>query len=1064
MRKLSALFILFCFTLQVAAQQNPVKWLRQSSISPDGQTIAFAWQGDIFTVNINGGEAKQLTSHPSHESNPLWTADGKEVIFSSEREGTADLWAVSAEGGAPRRITTYNGSEKPIAVGPDGTIYFTSNIQYDVNYSNFPNTPQLYSVSQSGGKIRQVTSLPISNLSINASGVMLYEDRKGVEDPLRKHHTSSVTRDIWKFDPADGTYTKLSSFIGENRNPVFAPDGVTYYFLSEQSGDFNVWKASLDGSKAEQITKFKDNPVRYLSIAGDGTMVFSYNGELYTLKDGSEPRKIEVSIAKDSYEREKIFRSSTALRSLSPSPKGKEVALISRGDVYVTSVEGDFTARITDTPEQERGVSFSKDGRTIYYASERNGEWGIWRSSLENKKDNYFCISQKFKEERFTKEGETCFQPAVSPDGKWVAFLRDRTEVVIKKTNGGGEKSLLKGVNYSYTDGDQSFEWSPDSRYLLCTYMADGGWNHEDVALINIEDGSIINLTESGYSDDNFRWAMKGKAMTWQSDKAGFRSHGSWGAEGDIYLMFFDDKEFANFKKTEKDTDFDKLIKSADKKAEKKEKKDSLDKEKKSEKLELELERRDDRIVRLTSHSGRLGDYYLTDDGEKLYYTVLLEKSLDLCCLDVKKKSIKVIKKGFYGAFIPSLDGKELYALTSLGAFKVDVKGGTLKEISFKGEYEYFPYKEREYIFNHVWKQVVEKFYDPQIHGVDWAGIKENYALFLPYINNSRDFVELLSEMLGELNASHTGARYYNFPLGAPGVARIGVIFDEEYNGKGLKIKELLRGGALSVSDPEIKAGDLILAVNGKEIEEGTEWYTALERTTGKRTMLTVKKGHKTEEIYLTPNSSDAELLYKRWVRHNEEMVARLSGGKVGYVHVRGMDSGSFREVYSKVLGKYRSCGAVIIDTRHNGGGWLHDDLASLLNGKAYLDFKPRGQYISTEPYSKWTKPSCVLIGEDNYSDACGFPFVYKTLGIGKLIGAPVPGTMTAVWWERQIDPTIVFGIPQVGAWSYKDNRYLENLQIEPDILVYNDPASILRGEDKQIEAAVAEMLREIGE
>ena len=193
-------------------------------------------------------------------------------------------------------------------------------------------------------------------------------------------------------------------------------------------------------------------------------------------------------------------------------------------------------------------------------------------------------------------------------------------------------------------------------------------------------------------------------------------------------------------------------------------------------------------------------------------------------------------------------------------------------------------------------------------------------------------------------------------------------------------------------------------------------------------------------------------------------MVARLSGGKVGYVHVRGMDSGSFREVYSKVLGKYRSCGAVIIDTRHNGGGWLHDDLASLLNGKAYLDFKPRGQYISTEPYSKWTKPSCVLIGEDNYSDACGFPFVYKTLGIGKLIGAPVPGTMTAVWWERQIDPTIVFGIPQVGAWSYKDNRYLENLQIEPDILVYNDPASILRGEDKQIEAAVAEMLREIGE
>jgi C-terminal processing protease CtpA/Prc len=174
------------------------------------------------------------------------------------------------------------------------------------------------------------------------------------------------------------------------------------------------------------------------------------------------------------------------------------------------------------------------------------------------------------------------------------------------------------------------------------------------------------------------------------------------------------------------------------------------------------------------------------------------------------------------------------------------------------------------------------------------------------------------------------------------------------------------------------------------------------------------------------------------------------------------MDSESFRRVYSDLLGKYRTCEAVIVDTRHNGGGWLHDDLATLLDGVGYIRFEPRGQYIGTEPYNKWTKPSCVLVGEDNYSDACGFPYVYKTLGIGKLIGAPVPGTMTAVWWENQIDPSIVFGIPQVGAMAVKEGRYLENMQIEPDILVYNDPASVLRGEDKQLEAAVAEMLKTI--
>ena len=182
------------------------------------------------------------------------------------------------------------------------------------------------------------------------------------------------------------------------------------------------------------------------------------------------------------------------------------------------------------------------------------------------------------------------------------------------------------------------------------------------------------------------------------------------------------------------------------------------------------------------------------------------------------------------------------------------------------------------------------------------------------------------------------------------------------------------------------------------------DWYGLLKMKAGKKTVISVSKnGKKAQEMYIVPSYSDNSALYRRWVEQREEMVKKLSGGKVAYVHVQGMDSDSFRKVYSELLGKYRNCQAVIVDTRHNGGGWLHDDLATLLSGQAYIRFEPRGQYIGTEPYSKWTKPSCVLIGEDNYSDASGFPYVYKTLGIGKLIGAPVPGTMTAVWWETRL-------------------------------------------------------------
>ena len=355
-----------------------------------------------------------------------------------------------------------------------------------------------------------------------------------------------------------------------------------------------------------------------------------------------------------------------------------------------------------------------------------------------------------------------------------------------------------------------------------------------------------------------------------------------------------------------------------------------------------------------------------------------------------------------------------------------------------------------------------EKFYDKNIHGLDWAAMKANYEQFLPYITNNYDFQDLLSEMLGELNGSHTGARYR-----APAqvnVGYLGVLFDMQYKGKGLSIAEILPGSVLALADPEIKAGDIILAIDGKPIEEGTQWYDAFLNKVGERVLLKIKKNKpKAEvELFVTPVRSEAEGLYKRWVRRREEMVQKLSNGRVGYVHVEGMDSQSFREVFSNALGKYRNCEALIVDTRHNGGGWLHDDLATFLGGKAYIEFRPRGQYIGTEPYDKWTKPSCVLIGEDNYSDACGFPYVYRALGLGKLIGAPVPGTMTAVWWEYQIDPTLVFGIPQVTSWGLAENRPLENLQIEPDILVYNTPETMLKGQDLQLEAAVKEMLSQL--
>ncbi|MBO6248031.1 MAG: PD40 domain-containing protein, partial [Bacteroidales bacterium] len=518
-----------------------------------------------------------------------------------------------------------------------------------------------------------------------------------------------------------------------------------------------------------------------------------------------------------------------------------------------------------------------------------------------DKDEKYFTYATKFSEELVTSPDETCFQPDVSPDGKWIAFLRDRTELVIKSTKDGKEKSLLKGTNYSYQDGDQSFEWSPDSNYLLSLYQANGGWNNSDVALIDIETGEITNLTESGYSDGNFKWSLKGHAMTWESDKNGYRSHGSWGAETDIYIMFFDGKEMMKFSRDKEDEEIAKILEEGAKektekqiaKEEKKEKKDSIKQAEKPEKLKLELQDRDTRIVRLTRGSGRLGDFHLTQDGAKLYYVTRLESGSDLCVMDLKKGDIRVIKKGVYGSIVPSPDDKTLYIFSGGSISKINVASNAITPIPFAGEYEFKPGAERDYLFGHVWKQVDEKFYDPKIHGINWASYRDNYAQFMPYIENNFDFQDLLSEMLGELNGSHTGARFR--PRGEFNMGWLGVIYDFDYEGDGLKIAETLPGGALLLADPEIKAGDLIVSIDGEPIKAGKSWFKLLQNKAGKKTAVVVRKGGKDVELFVKPSGSESNLMYNRWVRNREKMTDALSGGKVGYTHVKGMDSPSFR-------------------------------------------------------------------------------------------------------------------------------------------------------------------------
>ena len=1076
MKKIFLSAALLAASLASFAQQNPL-WMRYPAISPDGSTIVFAYKGDIYSVPSQGGEARQLTTNAAFDSYPIWSPDGKKIAFASNREGSMDVYVINANGGAPARLTTNSGSELPVAFKDNDHVLFSANVMPTAQSNLFASREfsQVYEVSTQGGRPKLYSVLPMENISINAKGQVLYHDCKGYEDKWRKHHTSPITRDIWMLD--GGKYQKLTSFKGEDRNPVWAQDGQSFYYLSEQNGSFNVYHRNVGSGKDTQVTHNQKNPIRFLTSSQSGLLCYGYDGEIYTVKEGAEPQKVNISITTDNAEPSLVRQiRSNGATEIALSPSGKEVAFVMHGDVYVTSVDYKTTKRITDTPQQERNVSFSPDGRALVYASERNGVWQIYQAKIKNASDKNFTYCTDIEEEALTHSNLTSQYPAYSPDGKEVAFYEDRATLRILNLKSKDVRTVLDGkYNYSYSDGDIWFEWSPDSKWLLCSYIGTGGWNNTDIALVKADGKEVHDLTDSGYSDSNGKWVLGGKAMLFESDRAGYRSHGSWGAEDDAYLMFFDLDAYDRFRMSKEELELAEANKDVkEKKAEEKDEKKKEDKQKKAEEkgktevekvkpLELDIDNCRDRIVRLTVNSSRMGDAILDSKGEKIYYQAAFEGGYDLWCHDLKENTTTLMMKNIGGGgFVADKDVKNLF-LCNGGIKKIDLASKQTKGIDFEAPFNYKPAEERQYLFDHIWRQVKDKFYDPNLQGVDWDGYRKVYERYLPYIDNNFDFAEMLSEMLGELNASHTGCRYY--PSGASlQTAALGVFLDPNYEGDGLKIQEIIKRGPFAVKKNEVTPGSIIEKIDGTDIKAGEDYNALLDGKAGKNVRLTIKnaKGKRFDlTIKAISQGAQQELLYKRWVDRNRAIVDSVSGGRIAYVHVKAMNSESFRTVYSELLSdKNRNRDAVIVDERHNGGGWLHDDLCTLLSGKQYQEFVPHGKVVGKDPFNKWTKPSCVLICEDDYSNGHGFPWVYKELGIGKLIGAPVAGTMTAVWWETLMDRSLVFGIPQVGCRDMR-GTFGENTQLNPDIEVYNSPEDYITGHDTQLIRAVEEMMKE---
>lgn len=1057
--------------------------MRDMKLSPDGSRLAFVYKGNIYTVASAGGQAVRITDGVSYDCMPVWSPDGKKIAFATDRNGGSDIYVMGADGSNPKRLTYHSASETPEAFTPDGKkVIFSASLQDPASSVLFPGrvNSELYTVPVDGGRVEQLLAVPAANVEkVPGTDIYVFEDVKGSEDQWRKHHTSSVTRDIWAWNAASGSFSNLTDRAGEDRDPAPSPDGKTIYFLSERDGgSFNVYSMPIDGSgKPVQLTDFTNHPVRYLSSGGNGLLAFTYNGDAYTMRPGSKPSKLNIDVIDTDAEGDKTLHFSRAKES-AVSPDGTQVAFTNRGEVFVTSVKYPSTKQITHTAAGEGQLSWGKDGRDLYYTSRRSGHQEIYRASIARKDDPNFSNATLINENPvFPSDGVERNNPKVSPDGKKLAFVENRNTLKVMDIASGKITTLTPTPVNNYRGEGFTMAWSPDSRWLALEVMNPLHEPYTDIAIINATDGEIIPVTRTGYFDENPRWSDDGTALIFASERYGMRNHASWGSEFDVMMAFLTKDAYDRYRLSEEDFNLLKEVEKEQKKSAKKgdAKEDGKNNKKKGKEeaaekpaednknIKIDREGLADRIVRLTPNSSQIADFILSKDGETLYYLSSFEGGYDLWKKNLRKGDVSLVKKLDAGGVRIQTDKDGNIFLAGSTVKKFDPKSKETTNVSLSGSMKLNPAAEREAMLDYVATEARERFYLPEMP-VDWDMYVENYRRFLPHITKNQDFAYILSELLGELNVSHSGGRYYG-PGAEDATASLGLLFDLGYNGDGLRVSEIVAGGPFDRATTKMHTGDIITAINGMKIAQGQDWTTMLNNTSRRKTLVTFKNpktGVEHEEVVL-PISVNAmnELLYNRWVKGREAAVDSLSGGRLGYIHLRSMSDDTFRKAYAKLLGEYMGKEGVVIDTRWNGGGRLHEDIEVLLSGEKYLTQEIHGRKSSEMPSRRWNKPSVMVIGEANYSNAHGTPWVYKHKNLGKLVGMPVPGTMSSVNWIDLQDPELLFGVPVV-AFRTNDGIVLENTQLEPDIKVANTYTDIVKGKDAQIEAAVRSLLNDI--
>lgn len=1023
---------------------KPAVGARMPALSPDGKRLAFVYRGDVWVSDSSGGRAYPVTNHVELDAYPVFSPDGKWLAFSSLRNGNWDVLVVPTTGGAARQMTFASNGEIATDWTPDG-----KSLLFVTSYDS-PNSI-LYALDVATLRFRKLTEdyKSIANAGCSADGRRIVFQRYGFPW-TRPRYTGSAAAQVWTLDLATGKRQAVTENDRQNLWPRFLPDGKGIVAVTvgaatpnaqwlgkplpkladNAARTPNLWTFPAGGGKPKQLTRFIGGSVRCPAVARKtGDIAFEHERDLYLLPAGTDtPKKLTLLCGGEDKQNNAARETlTTGVGEAEISPDGKTFAFGLKGDVFTIPVEkpktrnADDATRLTDHPGDDSDFNWSKDGKTIFFVSDRTFNKRIYGLDAATKKTRALWTGSA-----------DASSPQVSPDGKWVGFW---VAGPVGEGTGGLYVAPAAAASAAVpakkviavpgaVQGD--FAWSPDMRWLAYTRR-----NAESDGMnlwVTPADGSgqPVNVTRLNAFHGQPRWSPDGKYLFFASNRAG---------DG-LYVLPLQNE----------DTPVDEL-------------EVKFEKPKTPVTVAVDFQDTEQRIRKIASQAVN-GDLTVTDDGQIFFVSAGDAYSASYDGKEVKKIS----DGGGVSNLRVSSDGKTLFFYKNGGLWTLKTAPGSAPvAVTFSAVRERDVRAERQAAFTQLWRTYNTRYYDGNFHGRDWAKIRDRYQPLLDAVGTRDEFATLLNMMIGEIESSHAEVGAAPAPNPGPSTRSLGVYFDYDYDGPGIRVKDVPKRAPASYAKTRIKPGEYILSVDGQDVTLDENLFKILNDKGERDWKLLVndkptKEGARTVTYKALTSGEWSDLHYRNRVERLRREVDKVSNGTLAYVHIQGMGGDNQvqfdKELYQYAEGKK----GVIIDVRFNGGGNISDTLINWLGTKPYGAYFPRDGYVQPAPDRGWNKPVIVLMNEHSYSNAEMFPYGMRANGLAKLVGMPTPGYVIWTGGLNLVDGTRA-RLPGSGVFR-RDGSPMENLGEQPDFLVPLSNEDYLTDKDPQLEKAVHLLLR----